>query len=248
MQGEAMQDTAMTELRVQWVRAGFVCCRPISVTYAFKKDSSNVRHGTPAERMLAEQQRSRQALANRPHTLFAAGPKQRPDSGMPAAMEEVRFHIVLMSCLTSQMVSLVLCNPWKHAPRSHMHPCNAWGCSSVCSCARPCTVGSMIAEVKKQHDVHAGCACAPTATAADDDERLRGAASCAGWHAAAARAHAPAAPSLLPAAGHARLGAAAGLRAASLGAAARADAHAGIIPRSGPALYRWPPKSLPHAS
>ena len=64
-------------------------CRPISVTYAFKKDSSNVRHGTPAERLLAEQQRSRQAAANRPHTLFAAGPKQRPDSGMPAAMEEV---------------------------------------------------------------------------------------------------------------------------------------------------------------
>lgn len=66
------------------------CRRPISVTYAFKKDSSNVRHGTPAERLLAEQQRSRQAAANRPHTLFAAGPRQRPDSGMPAAMEEVR--------------------------------------------------------------------------------------------------------------------------------------------------------------
>ena len=48
-----------------------------------------MRHGTPAERLLAEQQRSRQAAANRPHTLFAAGPKQRPDSGMPVAMEEV---------------------------------------------------------------------------------------------------------------------------------------------------------------
>ena len=59
------------------------------MTYAFKKDSSNVRHGTPAERLLAEEQRSRQAAANRPHTLFAAGPKQRPDSGLPAAMEEV---------------------------------------------------------------------------------------------------------------------------------------------------------------
>ena len=69
------------------------------MTYAFKKDSSNVRHGTPAERLLAEQQRTRQAAANRPHTLFAAGPKQRPDSGMTSAMEEVQRHFVPQGCL-----------------------------------------------------------------------------------------------------------------------------------------------------
>ena len=85
------------------------------MTYAFKKDSSNVRHGTPAERMLAEQQRSRQALANRPHTLFAAGPKQRPDSGMPAAMDEVRLHVVLSDCVALSVVPPVLPNPWKSA-------------------------------------------------------------------------------------------------------------------------------------
>ena len=68
-----------------------------------------MRHGTPAERLLAEQQRTRQAAANRPHTLFAAGPKQRPDSGMPAAMEEVQCHSVSWWCLEIALASFVIC-------------------------------------------------------------------------------------------------------------------------------------------
>eukprot|EP00212_Chloropicon_laureae_P009779 CAMPEP_0197500430 /NCGR_PEP_ID=MMETSP1311-20131121/61522_1 /TAXON_ID=464262 /ORGANISM="Genus nov. species nov., Strain RCC856" /LENGTH=127 /DNA_ID=CAMNT_0043046183 /DNA_START=602 /DNA_END=981 /DNA_ORIENTATION=+ len=32
----------------------FLCNRPISVNYAFKKDGKGERHGTPAERLLAE--------------------------------------------------------------------------------------------------------------------------------------------------------------------------------------------------
>lgn len=41
------------------------------------------RHGTPAERLLAAQQRARQTQQSRPHTLFATGPKQVPQSGPP---------------------------------------------------------------------------------------------------------------------------------------------------------------------
>lgn len=39
------------------------------------------RHGTPAERLLAAQQRAKQAQQNRPHTLFATGPRQQPQPG-----------------------------------------------------------------------------------------------------------------------------------------------------------------------
>lgn len=41
------------------------------------------RHGTPAERLLAAQQRAKMAQQSRPHTLFATGPKQEPQSGPP---------------------------------------------------------------------------------------------------------------------------------------------------------------------
>ena len=56
-------------------------CRAVSVGYAFKKDTKGERHGTPAERMLAEQMRMNMAAQSRPNQLFAAGPKQRPETG-----------------------------------------------------------------------------------------------------------------------------------------------------------------------
>lgn len=43
------------------------------MSYAFKKDTKGERHGTPAERLLAEQQRSKAASLSRPNTLFATG-------------------------------------------------------------------------------------------------------------------------------------------------------------------------------
>ncbi len=55
------------------------------MSYAFKKDTKGERHGTPAERLLAEQQRTKATAASRPHTLFASGPRQRPGAGLPAA-------------------------------------------------------------------------------------------------------------------------------------------------------------------
>lgn len=60
--------------------------RPISVNYAFKKDSTGMtrgeRHGTPAERLLAAQKKLNQPQSMRPHTMFASGPKQAPQPGI----------------------------------------------------------------------------------------------------------------------------------------------------------------------
>jgi splicing factor 3B subunit 4 len=55
----------------------FLGGRPIAVQYAFKKDATRgERHGTPAERLLAEQARlaAKAPPVLRPHTRFATGP------------------------------------------------------------------------------------------------------------------------------------------------------------------------------
>ncbi|KAL6842322.1 hypothetical protein ACP4OV_027749 [Aristida adscensionis] len=49
-----------------------LCDRPITVSYAYKKDTKGERHGTPAERLLAVNNPG--AQKNRPHTMFASGP------------------------------------------------------------------------------------------------------------------------------------------------------------------------------
>ncbi len=73
----------------------FLCNRPISVNYAFKKDGKGERHGTPAERLLAEKNAvavggSGRSGGQRPHTMFAAAPGQvhvgPPGMGMGGGM------------------------------------------------------------------------------------------------------------------------------------------------------------------
>jgi len=54
-----------------------VSCACVTVRYGLPGE----RHGTPAERLLAAQMRAKQALQSRPHTLFATGPKQQPQTG-----------------------------------------------------------------------------------------------------------------------------------------------------------------------
>ncbi|KAI5710888.1 hypothetical protein M8J76_002822 [Diaphorina citri] len=54
----------------------YLCNRPISVSYAFKKDSKGDRHGSAAERLLAAQNPLSQA--DRPHQLFADAPPPAP--------------------------------------------------------------------------------------------------------------------------------------------------------------------------
>ncbi|XP_032581622.1 splicing factor 3B subunit 4 isoform X1 [Drosophila sechellia] len=62
-------DAAMDAMNGQ-----YLCNRPISVSYAFKKDHKGERHGSAAERLLAAQNPS--THADRPHQLFADAPVQ----------------------------------------------------------------------------------------------------------------------------------------------------------------------------
>jgi splicing factor 3B subunit 4 len=64
-----------SDAAIEAMNGQFLCNRPVSVNYAFKKDSRGERHGTPAERMLAQ---SGVGLKNkkRPHTRFADAPGQ----------------------------------------------------------------------------------------------------------------------------------------------------------------------------
>lgn len=60
-------DAAMDAMNGQ-----YLCNRPISVSYAFKKDSKGERHGSAAERLLAAQ--NPLSHSDRPHQLFADAP------------------------------------------------------------------------------------------------------------------------------------------------------------------------------
>jgi splicing factor 3B subunit 4 len=57
----------------------YLCNRPITISYAFKKDAKGERHGTEAERFLAAQNPLPQA--DRPHQLFADAPPTQAGSG-----------------------------------------------------------------------------------------------------------------------------------------------------------------------
>lgn len=70
-------DAAMDAMNGQ-----YLCNRPISVSYAFKKDSKGERHGSAAERLLAAQ--NPLSHADRPHQLFADAPV--PSMQMPMQM------------------------------------------------------------------------------------------------------------------------------------------------------------------
>lgn len=67
----------------------YLCNRPITISFAFKKDGKGERHGSAAERLLAAQ--NPMATNDRPHTMFADGvgghaPPNMGGGGMPAPM------------------------------------------------------------------------------------------------------------------------------------------------------------------
>jgi len=61
-----------------------LCNRPITISYAFKKDAKGERHGGAAERVLAKQNPLSQA--DRPHTMFADAPSDIIPPPMPPNM------------------------------------------------------------------------------------------------------------------------------------------------------------------
>uniref|UniRef100_A0A8C4WXP0 Splicing factor 3B subunit 4 n=1 Tax=Eptatretus burgeri TaxID=7764 RepID=A0A8C4WXP0_EPTBU len=68
-----------SDAAIEAMNGQYLCNRPISVSYAFKKDSKGERHGSAAERLLAVQNPLSQA--DRPHQLFADAPP--PMQSMP---------------------------------------------------------------------------------------------------------------------------------------------------------------------
>jgi len=60
----------------------YLCGRPISVSYALKKDSKIDRHGSAAERLLAANNPAILGTKNaRPHMIFAGTPPMPPRGG-----------------------------------------------------------------------------------------------------------------------------------------------------------------------
>lgn len=73
-----------SDASIEAMNGQYLCNRPISVSYAFKKDAKGERHGSAAERLLAAQNPLSQA--DRPHQLFAdAPPMGMMPPGMPMA-------------------------------------------------------------------------------------------------------------------------------------------------------------------
>eukprot|EP00891_Asterochloris_glomerata_P005229 jgi/Astpho2/5229/Aster-04804 len=61
---------------IEMMHNQYLSNRAITVSYAYKKDSKGERHGTMAERHLAERKRALATSQTRPHTMFAMAPKQ----------------------------------------------------------------------------------------------------------------------------------------------------------------------------
>lgn len=61
-----------SDAAIEAMNGQHLCNRPISVSYAFKKEARGERHGTGEERMLASQ--NPLSLTDRPHQLFADTP------------------------------------------------------------------------------------------------------------------------------------------------------------------------------
>uniref|UniRef100_A0A914WQK9 Splicing factor 3B subunit 4 n=1 Tax=Plectus sambesii TaxID=2011161 RepID=A0A914WQK9_9BILA len=73
-----------SDMAMEAMNGQYLCNRPISVSYAFKKDAKGERHGTAAERMLAAQ--NPLFPSDRPNQIFSDAPTGMPPlppMGMP---------------------------------------------------------------------------------------------------------------------------------------------------------------------
>lgn len=67
---------ASADAAIEGMNGQFLANRPITVTYAYKKDSKGERHGTEAERLLEEKQRAQRLAAPAPPTIIPVAPGQ----------------------------------------------------------------------------------------------------------------------------------------------------------------------------
>ncbi|XP_022254234.1 splicing factor 3B subunit 4-like [Limulus polyphemus] len=74
-----------SDAAIEAMNGQYLCNRPITISYAFKKESKGERHGSAAERLLAAQ--NPLSHADRPHQLFADAPP--PPTGPPSSLPPV---------------------------------------------------------------------------------------------------------------------------------------------------------------
>ncbi|KAF7992823.1 hypothetical protein HCN44_005167 [Aphidius gifuensis] len=81
-----------SDASIEAMNGQYLCNRPISVSYAFKRDAKGERHGSAAERLLAAQNPLSQA--DRPHQLFADAPPitQMSMQGPPMPNQHQHHH------------------------------------------------------------------------------------------------------------------------------------------------------------
>ncbi|KAJ8319868.1 hypothetical protein KUTeg_001455 [Tegillarca granosa] len=71
-----------SDASIEAMNGQYLCNRPITISYAFKKESKGERHGSAAERLLAQQ--NPLSLTDRPHQLFADAPPPPSQPPVPA--------------------------------------------------------------------------------------------------------------------------------------------------------------------
>ena len=71
------------DMAIEAMEGQYLCGKPISVQYAYKKDGTKgERHGSVAERLLAQSNPVSSSGGARPHTMFASVPGA-PPPGLP---------------------------------------------------------------------------------------------------------------------------------------------------------------------
>ncbi|KAI1301836.1 Splicing factor 3B subunit 4 [Halotydeus destructor] len=70
-----------SDAAIEAMNGQYLCNRPITISYAYKKDAKGERHGSAAERLLAAQ--NPLAQSDRPHQLFADAPPTAPGQAVP---------------------------------------------------------------------------------------------------------------------------------------------------------------------
>ncbi|GFS76840.1 splicing factor 3B subunit 4 [Trichonephila clavipes] len=103
-----------SDAAIEAMNGQYLCNRPITISYAFKKESKGERHGSAAERLLAAQ--NPLSHADRPHQLFADAP---PTAGGPMP---VPTHIVPPPPMPPPPMSVSISNQVVTTPGTSLPP------------------------------------------------------------------------------------------------------------------------------
>ncbi|XP_076472701.1 uncharacterized protein LOC143302074 isoform X2 [Babylonia areolata] len=120
-----------SDAAIEAMNGQYLCNRPITISYAFKKDSKGERHGSAAERLLAAQ--NPLSLTDRPHQLFADAPPPPVQPPGPPTQTS------LVPPPPPPSNAGACPSAW-HAPSSSARSHDVGVCTGAPSGAPPCTV------------------------------------------------------------------------------------------------------------